>query len=266
MFYTKLKTLVLSSTFLLVGALSAQLTIISPTDTIFASLDTLNELNSGEISLHWDVVNESNSEMTLMCTRTFVDTVSPFNYPYVQSLPEAPVEGAYEKFCWGPLCYNYGTDASSQNPSLLVTLPSGATESTFIAYYYPYDVLGTTTIEYCFHPVDDVAAGSCHQITYVIDASASTENNLNRPGESTLSMVYPNPLEGMGWLKYDIRVGQVADVVFRDLAGKEIMRESGLVLSGKIAIHSDKLTQGLCFCTLEIDGFAVKTERFVVIR
>ena len=275
MFYTKLKTLVLSSTFLLVGALSAQLTIISTTDTIFASLDTLNELHSGEISLNWDVLNESNSEMTLMCTRTFIDSVSPFNYPYVLFNPDSllldppvefPVEGAYEKFCWGPICYNYGTDASSQNSSLLVNLQAGGTESTFIAYYYPYNVLGTTTIEYCFHPVDDVAAGSCHQITYVIDASASIENNQNRPGALSIATVYPNPLEGMGWLEYDIRLGEVGDVVFRDLAGKEIMRETGLVSRGKIAIHSDKLTQGLCFCTLEIDGFAVKTERFVVIR
>jgi len=266
MFYTKLKTLVLSSTFLLVGALSAQLTIIAPSDTIFAALDTLNELHFGEISMHWDVVNESNSEMTLMCTRTFIETVDPYNYPYVQSLPDALVEGAYEKFCWGPLCYNYGTDASSQNPSLLVNLPGGATESTFIAYYYPNNVLGTTTIEYCFHPIDDIAAGSCHQITYVSTATASIEHNLDQLSASSLATVYPNPMEGSGWLAYDIRIGEVGDVVFRDLAGKEIMRETGLVLSGKIAINSDKFTQGLCFCTLEIDGFAVKTERFVVIR
>ena len=164
---------ILASTFLLVGALSAQPTIIAPSDTIFAALDTLNELHSGEISLHWDVVNESNSEMTLMCTRNFIETVDPYNYPYVQSLPESPVEGAYEKFCWGPLCYNYGTDASSTNSSLLVNLPAGATDTTFIAYYYPNNVLGTTTIEYCFHPVDDVAAGSCHQITYVSHCNSS---------------------------------------------------------------------------------------------
>ena len=266
MFYTKLKTLALSSTFLLVGALSAQLTIIAPLDTIFASLDTLNELHSGEISLHWDVVNESNSEMTLMCTRNFIETVDPYNYPYVQSLPEALVEGAYEKFCWGPLCYNYGTDASSQNSSLLVTIPAGATDTTFVAYYYPNNVLGTTTIEYCVHPVDDVAAGSCHQITYVSTATAAIENNLDHLVASSIATVYPNPLEGTGWLEYDIRIGDVGDVVFRDLAGKEIMRERGLSLKGKIAINSDKFTQGLCFCTLEIDGFAVKTERFVVIR
>jgi hypothetical protein len=266
MFYTKLKTLVLSSTFLLVGALSAQLTIIAPTDTIFAALDTLNELHSGEISLHWDVVNESNSEMTLMCTRTFIETVDPYNYPYVQSLPEAIVEGAYEKFCWGPLCYNYGTDASSQNSSLLVNLPAGATDTTFIAYYYPNNVLGTTTIEYCFHPVDDVAAGSCHQITYVSTATASIENNLDNLGVSSIATVYPNPMTGTGWLEYDILIGATGDVVFRDLAGKEIMRESGLVSSGKIAINSDKFAQGIGFYTLEINGIAIRTERFVVVR
>jgi hypothetical protein len=266
MFYTKLKSIILASTFLLVGAIAAQPTIIAPSDTIFAALDTLNEFHSGEISLHWDVVNESNSEMTLMCTRTFIETVDPYNYPYVQSLPEALVEGAYEKFCWGPLCYNYGTDASSQNPSLLVNLPAGATDTTFIAYYYPNNVLGTTTIEYCFHPVDDVAAGSCHQITYVSTATASIENNLDNLGASSIATVYPNPMKGTGWLEYDILIGATGDVVFRDLAGKEIMRESGLVLSGKIAINSDKFAQGIGFYTLEINGIAVRTERFVVVR
>jgi subtilisin-like proprotein convertase family protein len=150
-------------------SVSAQPTIVNYSDTIFAKLDTLNELHSGEISMHWALVNETNSAMTLMCTRSFINTVSPYNYPYVQSLPENPVEGAYEKFCWGPLCYNYGTDASSStNASLLVNLQPGATDNTFIAYYYPHNVLGTTTLEYCFHPVGDIAAGSCKQITYVI--------------------------------------------------------------------------------------------------
>ena len=100
MFYTKLKSIILVSTFLLVGAIAAQPTIIAPSDTIFAALDTLNELHSGEISVHWDVLNELDSEQILMCTRSFIDTVSPYNFPYVQSLPENPVEGAYEKFCW----------------------------------------------------------------------------------------------------------------------------------------------------------------------
>jgi hypothetical protein len=266
MYYTKLKTLILASTFSLVGSLAAQPTIIAPSDTIFAALDTLNALHSGEISIHWDVVNELDLEMTLMCTRSFIDTVSPYNYPYVQSLPESPVEGAYEKFCWGPLCYNYGTDASSTNASLLVNLPSGATESTFIAYYYPHDVLGTTTHEYCFHPVGDTTAGSCHQITYVITATSAIENEQENLDFSSIATVYPNPLEGTGWLEYNLRIGDIGNVVFRDLAGKEIMRESGLVLSGKIAIDSDKFPQGLCFCTLEIDGIPVRTERLVVIR
>jgi len=267
MFYTKLKTLILASTFFLVGSLAAQPTIIAPSDTIFAALDTLNALHSGEISIHWDVLNELDSELILMCTRSFIDTVSPYNYPYVQSLPENPVEGAYEKFCWGPLCYNYGTDASSStNASLLVNLQSGATDTTFIAYYYPHNVLGTTTLEYCFHPVGDITAGSCHQITYVINATSAIENEQWNLDFSSIATVYPNPLEGTGWLEYNLRIGDIGNVVFRDLAGKEIMRESGLVLSGKIAIDSDKFPQGLCFCTLEIDGIPVRTERLVVIR
>ncbi|MAU77006.1 MAG: hypothetical protein CL831_09115 [Crocinitomicaceae bacterium] len=149
-------------------SVSAQPTIFTASDTVFVKLDTLNALYSGEISTPFDVVNETNSSMTLMCTRTFIDTVSPFNYPYVQSLPDFPVEGSHEKFCWGPICYNYGTDASSSNASLLVNIPTGVTDNTFIAYFYPHNVLGTTTLEYCFHPVGDISSGSCQQITYVI--------------------------------------------------------------------------------------------------
>ena len=129
-----------------------------------------------------------------------------------------------------------------------------------------HNVLGTTTFEYCFHPVGDIDAGSCQQITYVVTATSAIKNEPGNLDISSIGTVYPNPIEGTGWLDYHIRTGDVCDLVFRDLAGKEIMRESGLVLSGKVAIHSEKLTQGLCFCTLEINGIAVRTERFVVVR
>ena len=99
-----------------------------------------------------------------------------------------------------------------------------------------------------------------------VTATSAIENEHGNLDISSIGTVYPNPIEGTGWLDYHIRTGDVCDRVFRDLAGQEMMRESGLVLSGKVAINSEKLTQGLCFCTLEINGIAVRTERFVVVR
>ncbi|PCJ81761.1 MAG: hypothetical protein COA49_04460 [Bacteroidetes bacterium] len=265
MFYTKLKNLVLA-TFILAAGNTFSQSIISPSDTIFAALDTLNELHYGEISIHWDVINESDTDMVLMCTRNFIDTVSPFNYPYVQSTEGNFIPGAYEKFCWGPLCYNFGTDASSSNSSMLVTILPSEINNTFIAYYYPNDIVGTTTMEYCFHPVGDDTMSSCKQMTYVISATAGLEEDIENDVSSAITSVYPNPLDGSGFIEYNLRKGEVGILIFRDLTGKEIKRVGGLVYSGKVNIEASEFVQGLSFCTLEVDGVAVDTERFIVIR
>jgi len=265
MFYTKLKNLVLA-TFILAAGNTFSQTILAPADTIFAALDTLNEFHYGEISVHWDVVNETDSEMILMCTRNFIDTVSPYNYPYVQSTEENPVAGAYEKFCWGTLCYNFGTDASSSNSALIVSLPPGVTNSTFIGYYYPHDVVGTTTMEFCFHPAETDTLALCKQITYVITATSGLEDGIEIEGLSAITSVYPNPIDGSGWIEFNLRSGEVGVLIFRDVTGKEMKRVGSLVYSGRVNIEASEFAQGLSFCTLEVDGITVHTERFIVIR
>jgi hypothetical protein len=265
MFYTKLKNLVLA-TFILAAGNTFSQTILAPADTIFAALDTLNEFHYGEISVHWDVVNETDSEMILMCTRNFIDTVSPYNYPYVQSTEENPVEGAYEKFCWGTLCYNFGTDASSSNSALIVSLPPGVTNNTFIGYYYQHDVEGTTTMEYCIHPAETDTFALCKQITYVITATSGLEDGIEIEGLSAITSVYPNPIDGSGWIEFNLRSGEVGVLIFRDVTGKEMKRVGSLVYSGRVNIEASEFAQGLSFCTLEVDGITVHTERFIVIR
>ena len=260
---SRIKNLFFALTVLCAGSLSAQATIVSPSDTIYAALDTMNV--AGEISSHWYVMNETSTPMTLMCTRNLVDVVSPFNYPYVYDVEAGEVaDGSYEKFCWGPICYNYGTDASSTNSSLLVEMAPGETNETFIAYFYAHDIVGTSTLEYCFHPVDDIAEGSCKSITYVITATAAIEDEILNP--ASFSAVYPNPLEGAGFVNYQLNQGDEGTVVFRDLMGKEIKRMENLVLSGTIQIDANEFSSGIGFCTLKVNGIAVRTERFVVVR
>jgi len=259
----RLKSLYFILAVLSVGTISAQPTIVSPSDTIYAALDTLSL--DGEVSTHWDVVNETGSTLTLMCSRNLVDVVSPFNYPYVyDSEAQEAAEGSYEKFCWGPLCYNFGTDASSTNSSMLVDIAPGETDTTFIAYFYAHDVVGTSTLEYCFHPVDNQDAGSCKSITYVVTAVSTIEDELS--SEVMFSAVYPNPLNGDGFVNYEIKPGDVGTVVFTDLIGQEVRREKGLVLKGKLQVSASEFAQGIGFCTLEINGIAVRTQRFVVVR
>ena len=256
MICTKLKTLTFVLLMLAFGGVNAQLTLIIPNDTIFVALD---EVGSEEIVAHWDVFNDTFIPLELMCSRTYVSTVTPYNYPFVLG-----AEGSYEKFCWGPLCYNYGTDASSTNSSLLVNMQPVTTNDTFIAYFYPNDVIGTTTFEYCFHPVGDVSGGNCGQITYVVTATAAVE--VMTPIEMSISAVYPNPLVDQGSIDFSIPQGSTGTIIIRDVTGKILSETTDLVMNGSLQLESSDFMAGIFFSTLVVDAHSASTKRFVVIR
>ena len=92
----------------------AQPTLLHPIEVFEGSLDDpANE----EIALHWDVTNLTDDTLSLMVTRNIIQLVSPYNLPYDQDAP-----GAYDRFCWGPLCYDYGQYSSFTTEGYLVEL------------------------------------------------------------------------------------------------------------------------------------------------
>ena len=242
--------------FLVSGQAIAQPEITVETDTIFVALDTLE---SGEISTHWDVANNQFGTMQLMSSRNFVDVVDPYNYPYVVG-----AEGSYEKFCWGPICYNYGADASNSNSGFLVNIPQNGVDTTFIPYFYPNGVTGTSTIEYCFHPVGNQAVGTCATITYVVSATADVKPNLFEG--ASISTAYPNPVTTESYISYSIPSGKLGVIITRDLTGKIVQLHNSLSSEGRVTLNAEDLSEGLYFTTLEIDGIAIATKRFVVAK
>ena len=255
MIRTKINYLLFGLVFLATGNAIAQPEITVETDTIFVALDTLS---SGELSTHWLVANNQFGTQELMCSRNYVDLVDPYNYPYVQE-----AEGSYEKFCWGPICYNYGTDESSSNSGFIVSIPQNQVDTTFIAYFYPNGVLGTSTIEYCFHPVGNENIGACATITYVVTETAEIEEITE---QSSHSVVYPNPIVNSGKIDYSIPAGSSGEIVARDITGKEIVRFNSLTSNGVVEIDATDLSPGLYFSTLEINGIVTSTKRFVVAK
>jgi len=77
------------------GVAFAQPTLVDPIEVFEGSLDNPD---TEEIALHWDVTNLTNDTMHLMVTRSIVQLVSPYNLPY-----DEDNSGAYDRFCWG-LC------------------------------------------------------------------------------------------------------------------------------------------------------------------
>ena len=89
---------------LLAGTVIAQPTLVDPIEVFEGSL---SDPENAEIAIHWDVTNLTEDTLQLKVTRNISQLVSPYNLPYDQDN-----EGAYDRFCWGPLCYPYGTFSS----------------------------------------------------------------------------------------------------------------------------------------------------------
>ena len=255
MIRTKINYLLFGLVFLAAGNAIAQPEITVETDTIYVALDTMQ---TNEISTPWVVSNNQFGTQELMCSRNYIDLVDPYNYPFVQG-----GVGSYEKFCWGPICYNYGEDESSSNQGFVVNIPQNQADSSFIAYFYPNDVLGTSTIEYCFHPVGNENIGSCATITYVVSATADVNEIIE---QSFHSVVYPNPVLDNGMIDYSIPTGAKGEIVIRDITGKEVVRFTSLTSNGIVVIDGAELTLGLYFSTLEVNGISTSTKRFVVAK
>ena len=118
----------------LAGALNVaqaqiSLEILDAPDTVHVSLDTLS---GPDVQAYWDVTNVGEESLDVLVTRSFMEMADPFNFPYVDGEP-----GSYERFCWGPLCYPFGTVASADQGSALVTLAPADTNNTFKADFYP---------------------------------------------------------------------------------------------------------------------------------
>ena len=236
------------------GSAIAQPEVVLESEVVYVYLD---DPASDEISTNAMVSNNQFGTIELMCSRNYVDVVDPYNYPY-----NSEQEGSYEKFCWGPICYNFGADDSSTGPT--VGIPNGDTDSSFIAYFYPNGVIGTSTIEYCFHPVGNTAGGTCVQITYIVEQSADIDQPYIE--EAEMSSVYPNPITSEGSIDFVIPEGRTGQIIARDLTGKSIRRFNSLNSEGRVLIDVSDLAPGLYFTTLEIDGTATKTKRFVVAK
>jgi len=220
------------------------LVFVNPVDTVVGYTDVPED---SELSVHLDVENTGEDTLILMATRLFVDTVSPFNLPYVTN-----GEGAYERFCWGPLCYNYGTTSSSQNAAMLVTLAPGAIDSSFVADYYFNGVLGTTTMRYCLHGVgEEPESGACHDLTFTVEGALSV------PSVNAQAAI--RRLSEADW-QYDMH--RTATGTFRvlDLQGRVVHEVLLNASSGQIHLPHASWPAGIYVVALESEGFGRVTE------
>ena len=234
-------------------------TLLGTTDTVYIDLDTLGA--AGVVAVYWDVLNDTEETLDLMVTRTLVDTVSPFNYPFETDEDGVPLEGSYERFCWGQSCFNFGTDASPAIPGFFVTLEPGDTTDTFVSDFYPNGVTGTTTLGYCFHQDGPPSLGACHELTFVVTGSVDAVTSPTQ-AKTDIAQLMPNPASDAVQIRFENARDGVIE--FRNLVGQVCRTE--MVQAGATLQHLDLegMADGIWLVSYKVDGLAVSTKRLVI--
>lgn len=249
---------ILFSLFSGLGSHSAwsQPTLVDPTDMVEGSLsDPAMEV----IQVHWDVTNLTTDTLYLMVTRTLIQTVDPYNLPFVEGAP-----GAYDRFCWGPLCYDYCSSSSGTQGNLLVILLPNEVNNTFASHYHPNEVAGVTAMEYCFHPIDDVGAGACHTILFCMDAENCAVGLAENELELELGSVNPQPVQGLSSFSYHFGEGQSGQVRVLNAAGQEVLQSVLNNPDGVFYLNGDDFPEGLYILSLESEFGSQQARRFIV--
>lgn len=169
--------------FSMAAILAAQPTLLVEQGSFVVTPEEVPE--SGQLELAIGVSNDSEFPMNVYVTRSFVDTVSPFNYPYAFG-----AEGPYERFCWGPACFPFGMDASPTNSAFLMSLAPGQSTDSFYANYFPNGSNGESTFRYCFVPLQTPSLSACADLTFgvvssVVILGCTDESALNFNAEAT---------------------------------------------------------------------------------
>ena len=226
-----------------------QATLVDAPDTVMVTT------TSQDVS--WDVVNETPDSLYLVVSRFFVDTVSPFNYPY-GSQPE----GSREQFCWAvgsdQFCYPFGADSSF--PNGIADLAAGESTSAFKITFVPNGVSGTSTLRYCFHdPASAAEDGVCHNVTFVADVPSSIALPIVQKREMVLA---PNPANDV--VSVDIDGVGKGVLEFRNLVG-QILKSTNVVAGlGRQRVSLDGMSPGVYLVSFSVDGVAASTKRLVI--
>lgn len=175
--------------------------------------------------------------------------------------------GTGNYFCWG-VCYA-SQDAGARPvwaalPQHALTLAQLDTVRNFHAYHEPRGVVGTSTYRYVWYntaePTDTAWVDIQFNSTAVgIEERASSVKNMQ---------VYPNPTLGN-----DVEVvldlngnAQNTKLVVYNMVGERVRTATVRGLQSRTVVSTSDLSAGLYFITVERNGSALATKRFVVTR
>ncbi len=208
------------------------------------------DLIDGKINIR----NNTSSALDLLCTREII-------------VQEAP--GADERFCWGGLCYENGTETSffSQALGAGETITSNGTDG-FTGYYEYNGEDGVCQIKYRFYDMNDESISSEIIITYCVSPNGQCDTSINIVESEELGVqlsASPNPASDNFLISYSSAEGGSDNyLVIRDALGKEIYRTLLPLNQGVINFNASDFETGMYFYSILNDNKSEKTKRLII--
>ena len=234
----------------------AQATLLDPINVIEG---TLSDPEFDEIAFHWDVANFTSDTLVLWVSRDLDQNVEPYNCPYVEE-----GEGAYDRFCWGPLCYPYCSVNSNLQDNFLVTISPGDTNSTFYADYYHSGVPGVTALRYSFRVLSNPDATVQHTVLVCLDAENCAVGTNEISVEMDLGQIAPQPIRGISALSYRLGEGQSGIVQIYNAVGQVMKSRQVNQSQGILYINGDEFAEGAYILRVESSTGESKSHHFIV--
>ncbi len=160
-------------------------------------------------------------------------------------------------FAFDGITYPVGVDTSA-----LVTIDANTTDDSFMGYYNPNNVEGTSQIAYVF--MDPMNPLSYAVMMFVYDAEATGISNYILENTS-FSAAYPNPAESFVSFDYEIPAEvNRAEILITNLLGAVVYEGSISGMNGTERINVSNFTEGIYFATLKLDNQIATTQKILV--
>lgn len=187
-----------------------------------------------------DVENISDANLSLKASRQLVGI---------------PPQGTSNYFCWD-LCYPSNVSVSTG----VINLAANAINKTsFSIHYQPNSTIGSAVVKYCVFDENNPADSACVNISYSTESTSILDTR-----NDYFSEFHPNPSSSMAYLDYDLKLGQVANVIVSDMLGSVVFNETTTNKEGTISFDLSNQKSGLYFANIIIDGETKTMKRLVV--
>ena len=225
-----------------------QLTLIDPVE--LATGDVANP-DDDVFAVHWDIRNDGDNLSRVRVRREIL----------------IQIDGTRERFCWGPLCYDWGAESSLEGAGFLVQMNPDDVETSFVGDYEHNGFEGSSLIRYIFFDNQDNSISTAYDVTYCVgtDPAACVVNVEEISVENYIGNITPNPVRTDATLNYQIdQFISGSKLIVHNMIGEVMFEQRIDEPSGTLQLDLSELSNGVYFYSIVNGNTPIGTKKLVV--